>query len=79
MAAVAKVDGVAETALFGTTVHALVDGEASAVAPRIREHLQDNGFAGASVREIKPSLEDVFVALVRERDARNAPVAEVRG
>ncbi len=79
MAAVAEVAGVSETALFGTTVHALVMQDAAAIAPAIERRLDAGGFAHAQVRQIKPSLEDVFVALVRERDGRTAPVAEVRG
>ncbi len=78
MEAVAGVEGVSETALFGTTVHALVMDDAASIAPAIERRLHDGGFAGAAVRPIKPSLEDVFVALVRERDARTAPVAEVK-
>jgi ABC-2 type transport system ATP-binding protein len=79
MAAIASVEGVSETALFGTAIHALVMEDAASIEPAIERRLADGGFTGATVRRIKPSLEDVFVALVRERDARTAPVAEVRG
>jgi hypothetical protein len=54
--------------LFGQSVHALVartmdDAE-------LLDDLRGGGFVHASVREIEPSLEDVFVALTEQAAAR---------
>ncbi len=92
MDAVTAVEGVRETALFGTTVHAVVPEAAEETIERIERALAAAGFtrsgegtppAGASrtltsIQPIKPSLEDVFVSLVEERDARAGAVQEVR-
>jgi ABC-2 type transport system ATP-binding protein len=54
--------GVREVTLYGTLLHVLVDGlTADSLAALSRE----KGLRVASVREIKPSLEDVFVSRIR--------------
>jgi ABC-2 type transport system ATP-binding protein len=89
MDVVAAVKGVREAAVFGTTVHAVIPHDSDATIESIAAALTAAGFAksgvaGAqqrtltSIRAIKPSLEDVFVSLVEERDAREAPLQEVR-
>jgi ABC-2 type transport system ATP-binding protein len=57
---------VAEAALYGATIHAMVtqDGAAPALAAALRAR----GFAVQAVDPILPSLEDVFVSLVEERE-----------
>ncbi|HEX8204213.1 MAG TPA: ABC transporter ATP-binding protein [Isosphaeraceae bacterium] len=50
--------GVHEATIFGQAIHALVDAACSPA---------ELGLDDASVRPIEPSLEDVFVALVRAR------------
>jgi ABC-2 type transport system ATP-binding protein len=50
--------GVHEATIFGQAIHALVDADLSPA---------ELGLDGAEVRPIEPSLEDVFVALVRAR------------
>jgi ABC-2 type transport system ATP-binding protein len=55
--------GVVEAAMFGRAVHVAV--EDAAVAASLPLFLASRGLAVAAVRPIRPSLEDVFVALVR--------------
>ncbi|NLW95230.1 MAG: ABC transporter ATP-binding protein [Chlamydiae bacterium] len=62
------VDGVKETALFGSGIHAVAD-DAGLVGPRIEALFAAAGVGGASVRTIVPSLEDVFVSLIERYDA----------
>jgi len=60
--------GIAEVGLFGRTLHAtLREGEDVATArSRIPSLLAGKGIAVESVEPIRPSLEDVFVALVEK-------------
>ena len=55
--------GVREVTLYGTLLHVLVDDRFPADA--LVAALRANGIAVTSVREIKPSLEDVFVSRIR--------------
>jgi ABC-2 type transport system ATP-binding protein len=66
--------GVLQAGLFGRALHVTVsDGEDAARArTALPELLAGRGIAVASIQEIEPSLEDVFVALVEE--AGGAPV-----
>jgi len=54
---------VVEAAMFGRDVHLLVR-DADRAEPIVREHLSAAGLSG-SVERVPPSLEDVFVALIR--------------
>ena len=64
-------------ALFGKGIHAVVDRAQEAV-PSLRSSLEAGGFPVRRIGKIVPSLEDVFVSLVEERDRRETPVSEVR-
>ena len=57
--------GVREVTLYGTLLHVLTDPEldAEALAARLRQA----GFRVGGMRPIAPSLEDVFVSLIRGR------------
>ena len=55
--------GVREVTLYGTLLHVLVDYDLSADA--IAATLRAKGIEVTGVREIKPSLEDVFVSRIR--------------
>jgi ABC-2 type transport system ATP-binding protein len=55
---------VIDTGLYGRTIHALVR-DAAAAARDLPHVLTQAGIAVRGVREIAPSLEDVFVALVQ--------------
>ena len=69
--------GVKGAALFGKGIHAVVD-RAEEFVPVLRAALETGGFAVGRVEKIVPTLEDVFVSLVEERDRRETPVSEVR-
>jgi len=69
--------GVKGAALFGKGIHAVVD-RAEEFVPVLRAALETGGFAVGRVEKIVPTLEDVFVSLVEERDRREKPVSEVR-
>lgn len=56
--------GVTEAAMFGRTVHVAVDNAAAATA-RLAAVLGSRGLPVERIRSIPPSLEDVFVTLVR--------------
>jgi len=70
--------GVRSAALFGRTVHVVV-ADAERAVEEISRALEDRGTPAARVERIPPSLEDVFVSLVEERDRREAAVPEARG
>jgi ABC-2 type transport system ATP-binding protein len=56
--------GIIEAAMFGRAVHAAVEDVARA-SSTIQEALESRGIAILGMEEILPSLEDVFVSLVR--------------
>jgi len=59
--------GVAGTALFGNSVHAVLgDGEES--RKRLAEGLESSGYRAETVELVEPTLEDVFLHLVRQRE-----------
>ncbi len=60
---------VREAALFGDTVHAVVDDARNAGAA-VRDFLVGAGFDVGSVAAVVPSLEDVFVSLIEHEDRR---------
>jgi ABC-2 type transport system ATP-binding protein len=69
--------GVKGAALFGKGIHAVVD-RAEEFVPVLRATLETGGFAVGRIEKIVPTLEDVFVSLVEERDRQETPVSEVR-
>jgi ABC-2 type transport system ATP-binding protein len=62
--ALSHAPGVLEVAMFGRTLHVTVD-DAQGGEARVREILSSSGRAVADVHTVPPSLEDVFVSLVR--------------
>ena len=56
--------GVIEAAMFGRSVHVVVE-DAAAATERLPRLLEEHGLASRGVIPVRPSLEDVFVALVR--------------
>jgi ABC-2 type transport system ATP-binding protein len=64
MGALANAPGVVDASLFGRAVHVMVD-EAEAGAAGVRAALESAGQSVRSVERVRPSLEDVFVSLVR--------------
>lgn len=69
--------GVREAALFGKGIHVVVD-EAEKAIGNIRQFLAGRGFEIFRIEKIIPSLEDVFVSLIEDRDRAEQPQAEVR-
>jgi ABC-2 type transport system ATP-binding protein len=59
--------GVLDVAVFGSALH-LVVSRAETVEPQIRSHLTGGGIQVTKIEKIRPTLEDVFVALVRGSD-----------
>lgn len=68
---------VAEAALFGRGLHAVVRDAAAAEAA-VRQALAGGGFAVERIERIAPSLEDVFVSLIEARDRAEGAQGEVR-
>ena len=71
-----KVRGVKEVALYGGGLHLLVED-----FDRIQAELQSvlrNFQQPATMKRVEPSLEDVFVSLIEERDRRELKQQEVR-
>jgi ABC-type multidrug transport system ATPase subunit len=63
-----------EATIFGQAIHALVDARCTDEV--LRDRMRAAGFPQANVREIEPSLEDVFVTLTeREAAARGEPTS----
>ncbi len=70
--------GVTEVALFGDTLHAVLDSP-DQIGP-VREGLEGQGFGPVEARPIVPSLEDVFLRSIREAEAESAvPTAAAAG
>ncbi len=70
MAGLEGLPGVTEVALFGNALHVVVS-EAS-VAGGLHAALATLGCPDASVREISPSLEDVFIRVIARAEGRAA-------
>ncbi len=79
--AIAALEGhgsIRELALFGAGVHAVADAPEPA-RTAIEATLREKGVPVESVEAVKPSLEDVFVSLIEQRDRESRPLAEVAG
>jgi ABC-2 type transport system ATP-binding protein len=59
-------DGVRDVAVFGNALHLVVAD--AAAAPAIRAALEADAICVTSLKVIRPSLEDAFVALTTRRD-----------
>jgi ABC-2 type transport system ATP-binding protein len=70
MAALARTAGVGEVALFGDVLHAVLDDPGW--KPGLKAQLDALGFAPARVESIPPSLEDVFIHVIAQAEARGA-------
>ncbi len=58
-----------EVSLYGALIHLVAEG-VEAYRPQIEQALQEAGIGIRSMQVIAPSLEDVFIASVRERDTQ---------
>jgi ABC-2 type transport system ATP-binding protein len=71
-----KIEGVREAALFGGGIHLVTDDPALVIS-RVRERFAADSFRIASISEVRPTLEDVFVSLIEREEAAVTPLAEV--
>ena len=69
---------VEEAALFGSGLHVVLTDASAGDKGLLAEFLQHSGFAVKSMGRISPSLEDVFVSLIRQKDRLDPPEQEVR-
>jgi ABC-2 type transport system ATP-binding protein len=73
-----RLPDVKEAALFGKGLHAVArEADAAPAIRAIRAALAGAGFQASRVESITPTLEDVFVSLIEERDRADAPQTEV--
>jgi ABC-2 type transport system ATP-binding protein len=72
-----KLSGVRGAALFGEAVHVVAEDAGEAIL-RVRAALEGAELPSDRVERIPPSLEDVFVSLVEERDRKEEETREVR-
>ncbi len=70
MKALENVEGILDVAVFGGGLHVTVRDPRGA-APVIRQELTRRGITIRRLQEIRPSMEDVFVAMI-EQEERNA-------
>ena len=59
------VNGVQNTALFGDTIHVIVDNKEQTI-DYIANFFKNNNMATYKLEEIEASLEDVFVTLIED-------------
>jgi ABC-2 type transport system ATP-binding protein len=67
VAALAGAEGIEDAAMFGRAVHVAVHEHTLNAEARVRDILGQRGLKVDSVAVVQPSLEDVFVALVRRQ------------
>lgn len=68
---IAAVPQVKEAALFGISIHAVVENAGVAV-PLIKKLFENGGIKDYKVEKIKASLEDVFVSLIEDYDREHS-------
>lgn len=76
---VERAEGVLEAALFGRSLHVVVEGKVGAVMKAVGAALVRGGHVVERIGRIDASMEDVFVSLIEARDRRERPQAEVAG
>lgn len=70
LARLREVPSVKETALFGAAIH-VVTSDVAACSTGIKDLLGQSGIRDYLLKEIPPSLEDVFVSLIQMHDQGN--------
>ncbi len=63
---VERIPGVSDAALFGDRLHAVLSDPT--LGAEVERGLSEAGFAPVTVRAIEPSLEDVFIRVIRDAD-----------
>ena len=74
---VEAVPGIREVALFGASLHAVADTDPNRTQ-EVKDALHQVGHIVDRIGPITPSLEDVFVSLIEERDRQLEPVEDVK-
>ncbi len=74
---IGEIPDVKETALFGNRLHVVTDSPEK-VMKAIMTILPDQGYEVKNIESIVPSMEDVFVSLIENRDRAEHPQEEVR-
>ncbi len=69
--------GIRESALFGKGLH-VVTSEVDTATASVRDTLKKHNLALTRIEQIAPSLEDVFVLLIEERERQQRTIGEVR-
>ena len=70
---VRRLPGVSDAQVFGERLHVTLAGDAPDIEERFAQALQSTSLAGAPMRRVPPSLEDVFIArLSGEREGPRA-------
>jgi ABC-2 type transport system ATP-binding protein len=64
---VERIPGVSDAALFGDRLHAVISDPA--LAPEVERGLSEAGFAPVTVSAVEPSLEDVFIRVIRDAES----------
>ena len=59
---------VEKTSVFGTSVHAVLQGDPRVVMPLLEQRLTAAGVAVTSIAVVQPSLEDVFLEVIEARE-----------
>ena len=59
---------VEKTSVFGTSVHAVLRGDPREVTPLLRHRLEAAGLVVTSMAVVQPSLEDVFLEVIEQRE-----------
>jgi len=63
-----RVPEVEKTSVFGTSVHAVLKGDPRQVLPLLQQRLEAAGVAVAAMAVVQPSLEDVFLEVIEQRE-----------
>jgi ABC-2 type transport system ATP-binding protein len=63
-----RTPGVEKTSVFGTAVHAVLQGDARTAVPLLEERLEAAGMAVNSMAMVQPSLEDVFLEVIEQQE-----------
>jgi drug efflux transport system ATP-binding protein len=63
-----RIPEVEKTSVFGTSVHAVLQGDAREVTPPLRRRLEAAGVVVTSMAVVPPSLEDVFLEVIEQRE-----------
>jgi ABC-2 type transport system ATP-binding protein len=67
-----SVPEVEKTSVFGTSVHAVLRGGRGDTTPALRQRLEAAGMAVTSTAVVQPSLEDVFLEVIEQRENAGA-------